>query len=296
MKLLLLLTLTVALSACSGSDTVIVNTHGDRISELERRADLNDKLNEVQNMRLDALEGRMGSVEDRATDLEVRVDELEGEVEALELADADLQQQIDDLTTQMLDGDASLQSQIDSLVWEQSVTRGRLNSLQAQLFVQSFVVSVMQNQISIINSRFPVINSRLNSLQSQINDHSSRLDTIESELNDVVSDLSSLDTRVLALESDFLVLEGQVSALQARLDREGVTVFKCNSASSKEKIFKINGLFYAAMNYVTKSGNNVTSVQIALESLNSSTTYVTTDGGPACTFKGDGTNLIPFNL
>lgn len=355
MKNLLTISLTLFLFNCSGGDTVIVNTHGDRISELERRADLNDLLNEVQNTRLIALESRMVGVEQRASDLEASVASLESDVESLESVDVSLQSQIDDLTAQMLAGDSSLQSQINSLLAQQSVIQGQISSIQSQLFAQFWTNLLVQSQIASINNRFPLINSRLNSLQSQINSQSSRISDLESELNSVISDLSSLSLRVTGLESDYADLRSDLNALEDRLDREGVTVFKCNNPSSTEKIFKINGLFYAAMNYVTtksvsivtagtpqsvtvpklcsksngriktpdSSGNctgsgwsvmpgtgvtttipsnsvsNVTvvsSVKIALESLNASSTYVTTDGGPACTFKGDGTNLVPFNL
>lgn len=276
--------MTLLLTACS--DEIIVNTNEDRLAELERRADINDALNTLQNVRLDSLELKLIQIEDR--------------VESLETSTSS----------------AILQGQVDAL------------SLQ-------------------INT----INSSLYNMQTQLTNHAVDLQDIEDELALIRADVDNVSLNVLGLQSDFSSLEADVLALEARLDAEGVTVYKCNSLTSTEKILKVSGVFYGVINRVTvgsasvvttgspqsitipklcsNSGGSVkapdgsgnctgsgwgimsgtgvtvlvpsnssttipvvTSVQIALEALTPGQNYTTTDGSPICTFNGDGTNLV----
>jgi hypothetical protein len=319
---LTLLIMSLMLAGCG--DTTYVDTHGDRIDDLERRADLNDAINELQNQLIQA-------------NNEAIAQEVSARIAG------------DNLLTALIDQENAARIAEDFEL---------ASSLAASIAAQSVVNVLVQIQIASIKSRFPAINSTLNSLQAQINNTNANLNALEVQINSLSASLTNLQLQQNALSGDLGLLQAQVADLILQVNARGVTVYACkrpDNSLSKERLFKIGDKFYGAMNYVstasqqvitgsssvtvsipklcrnknnhdkTKLPNNggqctpanawevvpgsgttqtipayttgsttvVTSVQIALEELLSGSNYTTTDGSAACTFNGNGTNLVP---
>jgi hypothetical protein len=193
MKIVLMI-LTLTLFAC-GKDSVTVNTHGDRISELERRADLNDQLDAARDILIELNSLAIASIQDD-------VIELRG-----------------DLTQAILN--------------------------------QSIVNGLVQLQLLMVNNRVTFLNNRLNILRDRVNSLESSLTDVQNEINTIQGELVILSSSLSSALGDISDLQDDVQSLSQQIDEEGVKVFKCNSAASTERIFKINGKFYAVMNRVT---------------------------------------------
>ena len=283
-----------AFSGCFNGDKTVVITNEDRVSELERRADLNDMLDNIQASLIESNHAAVNARID-ALDLDLR-QLIADEQAAREQADANLQA---GLTAEQAAREAGDDDLADQIAAETAARQQRDNQLTAALAasiaVQTVVNASVQMQIAIINNKFPTINNKLNSLQSQVNSANSNISSLQSQVAALQIDAADLEARMMAAESDISSLEASVLALSDRLDREGVKVYKCNLASSKERMFKINGKFYAVMNYITKNGNNVTSVQMALEQLRDGS-YATTDGSTPCYFSVSGSGTLAPNL
>ena len=316
------LTLLFVLAACGVNESVLVITNGDRVSELERRANLNDQLNSLQNSLIEANSQAI-------TALDVRVTALENS--HLVLANLLAQE-----THARVAGDDELADQ-----------------LAAQADLQQANDALLQAQIDLINNNLVTITNNLSSVQEQADSNSSDIAALSSQVSSLQGDLASLNVQ---LQSNVSSLQSQIDALSHRLDSEGAKVFACkrpDNSLSKERFIKVAGRLYGAMNYVTlgsvttiagstpvtitipklcskdgekmKSVNGngncpngwdlvagsgitqtvpsyttaqttvVTSVQIALEELLSGSSYVTTDNSPACYFNGNGTGLQQIN-
>lgn len=316
MKLFIVLA-TVFLTGCSG-DTILLPDLSPRVSDLERRMQLNEQLDAVQSSLIQA-----------------NSDAIEAETASRVAGDQALQSLLDAETQARIDGD-----------------QAQANALAIVVVSQTVVNVLVQAQLASINSKFPVINNKLNSLQSQVNATNSNLNALAVQVSQLNADMLDLELRQDAIEADLLDLRDDLTATQNQLDQQGVQLFKCDSPSSTERIMKINGRYYGVMNRVTTEvvqvvtgsssttytnpklclkdekaklpggngecpsnwtefgGNTVivpsystasktvmTSVKMALDLLTDGS-YVTTDGGPSCSFSISGggynqTGLIP---
>jgi hypothetical protein len=238
----------LALAACSESVHVITNEA--RVSELERRANLNDMLD---NMQSELIESNNNAVNARIDALDLSLTQLIADEQAArEAADANLQAGLDAEQAAREAGDSDLADQIAAETAARQLRDNQLTAaLAASIAAQTVINFAVQGQIALINSKFPLINSKLSSLQSQVNNANSNISSLQSQVAALQVDVSDLDARMMAAEGDISSLEASVLALTTRLDQEGVRVFKCNAASSKERMFKINNKFYAVMNHVS---------------------------------------------
>ncbi len=247
MKFMLLASLLLLVS-CGNDKTKVINNSA-RIDDLERRMDLNEQLDAMQNQRLDLLEAAMIAEREarEAGDAQLAAD-LQSEIDARIAADAVLAQLIADEQAARIAGDAALSSQL-SIEIANRIHGDQMNSvaLAAAMFSQSLVNFGVQFQISQINQRLSVVNSRLSSLESRMSQAESDINSLEVLAAQAQSSLSVLSAQLSARIDS---VSAAAAATQAQLDREGVKLFKCNSSSSTERIMKINGKFYAAMNYV----------------------------------------------
>lgn len=215
-KKLLLALFLLTVSGC-GSDSVLLPDHNDRITELERRADLSDAIDAAQN-RLIQL-----NAEALAAEVQNRID-----------GDADLQSLLAAEEQARIDGDIDNERALNRVVRRQRVkNRMILNKI---------------SQLARVQDR---LKRKLNRLQGNVSGLSDDLDSLSSEVSSLQSDLSDLEIRVSANETDISDLESDLEETQEQLDEEGVRLFKCNSPSSSERLMRINGRFYGVMNRVT---------------------------------------------
>lgn len=275
------------------------------------------------------------------------------ESQARQAADAQQASALAAETTARINGDNAL----STLIAQEKAARiagdnANAAALAAAVFAQSIVNAVVQGQLAAINAKFPVINNQLNSLQSQLNTTNSSLSSLASQVTALNVQMMDLELRQDATEADLVDLRNDIVAAQNQINAQGVQLYKCNAASSTERMMKINGRYYAVMNRVTTEtvkvitgssstsytnpklclkddkaklpgGNGqcpsswtevggdtvtvpaystadktvVTSVKMALDLLTDGS-YITTDGGPACSFSisnggTTATNLIP---
>jgi hypothetical protein len=354
----LLITATcLSIMGCSQGDVVVLNDQSDRISELERRADLNDQLDSLQSQLIqanaDAIAAETAARESADTQLEA---DLQQEIADRIAGDATLSQMLADEQQAREDGDTdlamALQNEIDDRIAGDDQLSRRL---RRALRRQSLVNAMVQDQLRQVNRRVSRLKTKLHNLKLAVDDNTNDITALQVSMSDVQQDMLDLDTR---LSAEIDEVEADLATTQAQLDAQGVQVLKCNSPSSTERMFKINGKIYAVMNRVTTAsvkvitgttsqsystpdmcetvtGNLklpntggqctpvsgpfastlvpgttvvvpsnttqnvtvVTGVKMALDIL-SDGSYVTTDGGPACSFSISGggsssTNLIP---
>lgn len=240
----------IILSVGCNREKVTVFHNNDRVTELERRADLNDQLNTLQNQRLDALEAALAAETEarQEGDLQLSAD-LQAEMDARVAVDDDLRDLLAAEEAARIAGDLA-QSTALSVEIANRIAGDQANSqaLAVAVLLQSIKNLSFQAQINTINSKLVVVNNKLNSLQSQINNLDSRVDDLEDAMGDAQQAIADLEASLQGQIDDLSVAQ---AATQAQLDREGVKLFKCNSSSSTERIMKINGKFYAVMNRVT---------------------------------------------
>jgi archaellum component FlaC len=347
MKKFLMVLLALTVVGCS-SDKVTLPDHNGRITELERRADLNDQLDSAQSLLIqanaDAIAAETAARIAADQDLEAS---LQQEIQDRAAADSVLQGLLNDEAAARQAGDDSLAEQLQ-LEIANRIAGDQQNSqaLATAVFVQSLTNVAVQIQLGLINNKITQLTNKTNSLQSQVNNINNDINALEASVQSLNNDLNTLESY---LQSQIDSLSMQQSATQAQLDQEGVKVYKCNAASSTERMFKINGTFYGVMNRVTTEqvqvitgssstsftnpvlclkddkaklpggngqcpsswttvgGNTVnvsaystatktvvTSVKMAMDPF-SNGSYITTDGGPACSFSinnGVATNLV----
>jgi hypothetical protein len=212
MKVVLIVAL-LALVGC-GEDRVIVQSNNERVAELERRADLNDQLDAARDTLININTINITNLTNQLNDLEV-------DLMALILAERDAR----------LAGDNNLAA-----------------LLAGAVAAQNLINLAVQGQIASINLRMILIGAAITNLQGQINSINSSLDGISTQLAALQADLNLLRT---ITNGRLDTLRGQVADLQDQINEQGVQVYKCNSPSSQERIFRINGVFYAVMNRVT---------------------------------------------
>lgn len=249
MKQLLLLVVSLVLVACS-EDNVYLNDHNGRITDLERRADLNDQLNSLQDYRLDLLEAALDAETQARIDGDADLSAaLQQEISDRAAGDADLQAMIQAEQAARIAGDLANANAL-SVEISNRIAGDNQNSaaLAVAMFIQSITNFGLQQQINTINGKLTVINNKINNLQSQINNLDVRVDVLEAEMDSIQMAVADLEASLQAQIDD---LQAQQLATQAQLDQEGVKLFKCNASNSTERIMKINGKFYAVMNRVT---------------------------------------------
>jgi FtsZ-binding cell division protein ZapB len=262
--------LVMLLLVSCGKDLTKVVTNDSRVTELERRADLNDQLDAAQSALI-AAESAAREASDNALS-----SSLEQEILDRAAGDAALQDLIDAEAAAREAGDIAQANNL-SIEISNRINGDAANSaaLAIAAFTQSLINFGVQVNISQINNKIVNLKNRVNNLEDRMDDAEDDIDDLESDTAQLASDMASLQA---SLQAEIDDVAASAAATQAQLNAEGVKVFKCNAANSSERILKINGKFYAAMNRVTKQTVSVTSGS-------SSQTYTTPD---LCeTFSGD---------
>lgn len=323
MKNIIIVFLIFALLGC-GEDRVIVINNSDKILELQQRMLLNEQLDLAQSLLIQA-----------------NADAIAAEREERISADDFLYNLIIAEQAARANGDAVLAAELTQAIADQTA-----------------INNVVNNYIINILDQLANLSTNLVSLQSQVNNNISDIASLIINVNNLSTAVTNLSSVVGGLSNSISNLTAQVNNLQNDVAAHGVYVFKCNAVGSRERIMRINGKFYAIMNYVVTSPvqiitgsspisipnpgicqknvgigddraladsdntckpnwsllpgtgtpanivipaytmatiNTITSVKIALEQLLDGT-YVTTDGGPACTFTISGGGTISSNL
>lgn len=172
----------------------------------------------------------------------------------------------------------------------------RFSSLEVRMSVAENDIIALQALAAVVSD----LSTKYDTLNTKYGELTTADDTLTGELDSlalVIGSLSAqLAAKISAADANALIASAlssyvTTSSLAAQLGAisGGTTsVYQCRngSAVSKEKILKINGVFYAAMNH--GNGGNL---QVAIEPLTSGVNYVTTDATFSCSFNGDGTNL-----
>lgn len=268
MKKFIVLLAAFAFTGCT-EDRVSVFHNNDRVTELERRANLNDQLNVLQNQRLDALESALAAETSarEAADLSLSSD-LQAEMDARVLADDTLRDLLAQEEAARVLGDDTLRADLQTEIANR-IAGDQANSTALALSVlgQSLVNVAVQVQLNNLNTKINQANTKITNLTVRVNNLESNLSDLEDEVSQLALDLAGVNS---ALQAQINTLSTQQAATQAQLSQQGVQLFKCNSPNSTERIMKINGKYYAVMNRVTTK-----TVQVVSGS--SSTTVTTPD-------------------
>lgn len=209
----------LALAAC-GDHVVSVNTNADRIDALEQQQKLTQEV--------DALQAGLHE----ATALSLSA--LEARVSALEASDVNI------LSLLEAEEAARIQGDLD-----------QATELAAQIALQNAANALLSGQIAAINVNLSAISSDVSTLQSLVSSNTGAISALQAQADALSGDLSAL---TLQLQADVSGLQAQIDALSNRVDSEGVKVYACqrpDASLSKERFFKVGGLYYGAMNYVT---------------------------------------------
>lgn len=255
---LITLTLLLLTVSCGKDETIKIIHNNDRVTDLERRMKLNEQLDSAQSALIQANSNAI-LAEQSARELADSMlnDALQQEIADRASVDSVLQALIEDEVSARQSGDNSLSSQLQIEIANR-IAGDNVNSaaLSFAVLTQSLVNFGVQSNIAVINSKINQINNKINNLTSRVEGLEEDVDVLQAETNRLAVDLSFLES---SLRAEIDLVSAQATATQAQLNREGVKVFKCNSASSTERILKINGKFYAAMNYVSTESVQVIS-------------------------------------
>jgi chaperonin cofactor prefoldin len=225
MKNLFLIVLSLGLLAGCSEDRLQVIHNNDRVTELERRAALNDATDAAQSELIAINDQRITVLEGKVTDLENATAALQAELDAEEAAraagDAALADLINQEAAARAAGDQANADALSAAIAQQTainnLTTNKINTINALLAAQAVIDVLLQFQISQINSKFPTINSKLNSLQSQINNANSDINALEAQMAGVQSELSGLQSDLAAVNSNVSDLGDALTELEARV-------------------------------------------------------------------------------
>jgi len=228
-SLFAILLASVMVAGCSKESLKVIHNN-DRVSELERRAALNDQTDAAQSelisindQRITVLEGKMDAVQ---ADISSLQSQLAAETAAREAGDAELSSLLAQEAAAREAGDQASADALAAAVATQTAKNNlftnKINTINALLAAQAVIDVLLQFQISQINSKFPTINNKLNSLQSQINNVNSDINSLESQMAQVQSDLldlqgdiATVNMNVSDLDESLTELEARVAALEA---------------------------------------------------------------------------------
>lgn len=120
----------------------------------------------------------------------------------------------------------------------------------AALTALSSVVSDLGVQVSGLSSNYSALTDASNTLRGDVDSLSLVISSLSAQLAAKIDGAEALNLINTALSS--YVTSTQLSTA---LTTNGAAIYQCRNGSvvSKEKILKVNGVFYAVMNYVTKS-------------------------------------------
>jgi len=277
MKLVIGLLASLLVVGCGATERVTVFHNNDRVTELERRADLNDQLDLIQTQHLEELRNLLALETEARQEADLQLsDELQAEMDARIATDDELRDLLAQEEAARVAGDDTLRADLQTEIANRIAGDiANSHALGAAVFLQSLTNLAVQVQLNSLNNKINLANSKISSLTIRVNNLEEDVDGLQSEVTQLALDLANVNSSLQAQIDD---LATQQAATQAQLDREGVKLFKCNSPSSTERIMKINGKFYAVMNRVmTQSVKVVTGT--------SSQTFTTPD---LCqTFGGD---------
>jgi hypothetical protein len=223
-----------------------------------------------------------------------------------------------DLDTQVI-VDVLLQNQIDALQLSLMNVNSALVLLQNELNSQGADLVNIQSSINALNIQLAGLQAQINVdlalLQDQIDDLSDRLDAEGVRVFACQRpNLSLSKERLFLINGKFYGAMNHVTTSSvttvAGSTPVSVTVPKlcvnkndsnntklpnnggqCTPANDWE-VMAGTGIVQTIPAYTTQNVVVVTSVQIALEALQSGQNYVTTDGSASCSFNGNGTNLV----
>lgn len=164
---------------CS-SDKVTVFHNNDRVTELERRANLNDQLNVLQNQRLDALEAALAA-----------------ETAARESADSDL--------AVLLEAEREAREAGD----EQNAKK-----LKKAILAQKMVNFFVQGQIACIVEKLKNLSEDVRDLTEQVSDLSESVDALEDSVAALDERLDNLADEMLTADQVQNMIEQAVADLE----------------------------------------------------------------------------------
>jgi len=179
MKKFIVLLAAFTFTGCT-EDRVSVFHNNDRVTELERRANLNDQLNVIQNQRLDALEAALAA-----------------ETEAREKGDLDL--------AALLEAEREAREAGD----EQNAKK-----LKKAILAQKMVNFFVQGQIDFIVKKLKNLSKDVQDLTKQVSDLSESVDVLEDSVAALDERLESLADEMLTADQVQDMIDQAVSDLE----------------------------------------------------------------------------------
>lgn len=265
MKYILISLALLTFVSCSNDSVKVIN-NSQRVSDLERRMALNEQLDSAQSAMIQANSDAISAEQSARQSADALLSaELQQEILDRAAGDSALQALINAEAQARQAGDNSLSSQLQIEIANR-IAGDQANSaaLAFAVFTQSLVNFGVQVNLNQINFKISQINSKINNLTNRVDNLEEDVDDLQNETNQLAIDIASLEA---SLSAEIDLVAAQAAATQAQLNQEGVKVFKCNSSSSTERILKINGKFYAAM-------NRVTTKQVQVITGSTSTTFI----------------------
>lgn len=185
---------------------------------------------------------------------------------------------------------ALLESQANT---ERAANNLRFTSLEVRMSVAENDIIALQALAAVVSdlsSKYDTLSTKYGELETADTTLTGELDSLSLVIGSLSAQLAAKITEadanaLIATALSSYVTTSSLAAQLAAINTKTTSVYQCRNGSSvsKEKILKINSVFYAVMNH--------SNGQIALEPLTSGAGYVTTDSTFSCSFNGDGTNL-----
>lgn len=255
MKKSLLMFALLALVGCGGNGTAEMPDNQGQIDANKARIELIEAKNEVQDLRLDALEVEVANLKDRMDEAELDI--IDNTDLIVELTD-DLDDELDDLRSDMYyyvnqlrradrnnryfllykisQLNASLHYHVNQLEDADEDLLDEINSVSSRLSYLNGRFNAFKNAT---NTKFFLLGLSISYLASQID---SRLDDLENDvevnsqaISDIQSSISTLQQEMSTAQSDVASLQSQINNVESKLVS---VVYPCGENNSEEVLLK----------------------------------------------------------
>lgn len=213
-NIVLLLCLMFATASCSDKNQVIVDVHGDRISELERRANLNDQVNTAQFDLIQQNQDAIDALDTRTTFLEGEVVRIETDLNQAIAAEVAARAAGDALNAQNLQNAVNTQQAINTAV------NNRLNQLSNRIDAER--ASRIAGDLALTGLLAAERLARIAGDQAQANSLANAVAAQQVKNSQLDASIAQLDQRIIQernarIASDAVLALAQLAESAARL-------------------------------------------------------------------------------
>jgi hypothetical protein len=263
MKKFLFLIAVFCLVSC-GKERLRIIHNDDRVSDLERRMTLVEKINSAQSTLIQMNHDSIISLTDRVSTNESNIANLEISLNNLQEDMIEADQHLTDMiiaaSEASADGDEENAAALLQAIQQQQIInqqiKNNLIALNAAALAQVFTNIVLQAQISSNSSQISSLMDDLSDLSARVSLAESNVESLESQMDVVISDIDSLKTRTTNIEnglsnltSRMTLAENNITGLRTDVNyllaNQVEIVDPCPNVANSEILLRVQGKLVA---------------------------------------------------